>query len=593
MKKSVRGMLQRNFKIFIISIKMDIKLFLVQIFNIFLENATLLINLLMPKLLIRALIDGDKRMILQVLLIMLAINAVGAVIELKVTPYVNLLVEKINIKVVNQFLEKSYSLKISYFDDAKSYDKYTIVFDHCCDIIHASKNMFFQLFSALIQIVTVFAILNWISIWILILMIVVILVNLFISQKAKKIQYEYQKQITTQNRQLNYIYRLFYIPQFIRDIRINSLKEFIFKKKDQYSNEFLKNLVKNNDKLSKITFVQKLISSLESFLVMGYFSIEYLRDKIGIDDFFVAVNAYNSLKNAINSVLSLYNSLYENDLYLMDYLEFMESESIEENHGDKILLPEQMESIEFQSVYFKYPNNQEYSLKDVSFKINKGEKVIVVGSNGAGKTTIIKLLIRLYEAESGKILINGIDISEYEIVSLRKAIAVLFQDYSIYPFTIRENISLGEKVDEQAVYKAIDKLDMKNRIERLPLGLETPITSQLSELGVEFSGGENQRLAIARMLIRENSVLILDEPTSNLDPIIEYQLYVTLLEEREKNTLIIISHRLTFSHKMEKIICMSNGSIVEMGTHDELIKQNGFYKQLYELSTSKYVGNND
>lgn len=589
MKKTVKNVIQRNIRILIISIKMNVKLFVIQIADIMMNNIMLFINLIMPKYLIQALMKGAYGQILYILSLMLGINLIGGLIELKVTPYVSLMMEKINIRVVNQFLEKSYSLKISYFDDSKSYDKYTIVFDNCCSIITNSKNTFLQLISAVVQIVTVVAILDWISIWILLLMLVVILINLLIAQNVKKIQYEYQKAITTQNRQLNFIYRLFYLPQFIRDIRINSIKDFIFKKKDRYSNEFLEQFICNNKRLSKITFVQKVISSIESFLVMGYFVLEYLRKKIWIDDFFVAINAYNSLKEAISNIFSLYNNLYENDLYLSDYIEFMESQSIEENQGRKKICASEIESIEFKSVYFKYPNSNEYALKDISFRINKGEKVIIVGGNGAGKTTIVKLLIRLYDIDHGSILINQVDITEYEIKSLRKAFAILFQDYSIYPFSIKENVSLGETVEDNDIIEALRKVDMIDRISKLSQGIDTPITSQLSEAGVEFSGGENQRIAIARMLIRKDCILVLDEPTSNLDPIIEYQLYVSLLDEKIKNTLLIISHRLTFSHKMEKIICLSDGSIVEMGTHDELISIDGYYKNLYELSTLKYV----
>lgn len=582
-----KGIFKRNLIIIRKSLGMNRKLFFIQVMQMILSNICLYINLIIPKLIINAMSEEKVINVAYILVFTFLFNLIDSFIEYKLVPYISLQNEIINTKVVNSFLEKSYSLKLSYFDDAKSYDKYNVVFDNCCNIYHNSNNILLQFISSILQITLIISILKWVDKWIFSLMFIIIIISLIVSQKVTKIQYEYQKKVTTQNRQLNYIYRLFYIPQFIRDMRINSLKEFIFNKKNKYTGEFLKNVQENSKAVSEVAILQSLITNIESLGVMGYFVYEFFKGKIWLDDFFIAINSYNKLKSAIEGIITTYTSLYENDLYIKDYLEFMDYDEIENKTG-KYILNSQIDSIEFDSVYFKYPNSKNYTLKNVSFKINRGEKIAIIGSNGAGKTTIIKLLIRLYEINKGKILINNIDIKDIDLVSLRKTFSVLFQDYSIYPFTILENIALEENADLNLVCEALKKVKMLDKVKTMPLFLDTPITCQLCENGIELSGGENQRIAIARILMRNKSVMVLDEPTSNLDSIIENELYETLINNSTDDILIIISHRLTFMQKIDKIICLSDGSIKEIGTHDDLICQNGCYKKMYDLNSSKY-----
>lgn len=190
------------------------------------------------------------------------------------------------------------------------------------------------------------------------------------------------------------------------------------------------------------------------------------------------------------------------------------------------------------------------------------------------------MLLRLYEPDRGSILINGRDIRTYQIASLRSSIAVLFQDYAIYPFSVSDNVKIGKNISKDAVCDALKKVGMLERVLRLTNGIDTPITSQMEDDGVEFSGGEAQRIAIARMYACDSKLLILDEPTSNLDPVIENELYENILDDSKEKTVIIISHRMAFTYKMDKIICMKSGSIEEEGTHNELLQiEDGLYKK--------------
>ena len=227
-------------------------------------------------------------------------------------------------------------------------------------------------------------------------------------------------------------------------------------------------------------------------------------------------------------------------------------------------------------------------MQNINLKINKGEKIGIIGKSGAGKTTIIKLIIRLYNPDSGEILLNRINLKEYNTIDLLKAINILFQDFAVYAFSIRDNITLGRDVSDEDIFSSLDKLSLREKIETV--GLDTAITSQLNEKSVELSGGETQRIAIARVYNNDSSFLILDEPTSNLDMLSEYNLFKDVLASDSRfETSVIISHRLTLTYKMDKIFVLNNGIIQEEGSHTELLQKDGIYADMYKMQTEKYV----
>jgi len=582
--------IKRNSNLLTVGIKSNRRLFVMQLLWVLWGSIVTVINVVIPKLLIDAIQSGLFLMAFQILLITLGINLIGSVVEIFYTPYVALSKERMNAKIIDEFLKKSFSLSLEQFDNAKFYDKYSIAFDHCCDIVHAAINTFLGLISSITQILLVFSILFWMNKIVLLIMTLAIIIQLLVDNKRKKIQYEYQTKITKQNRQLNYLYRLFYIPQFMRDIRVNALKPFIFNKKSEATDELLENISTTQKRLSKISFLIAIVTHLETFSITSYFVFEAYRGAIMIGDFFVSLNSYNTLKASISGLFTAYNTLYSNDLYIGEYLSFMSANDESETNNANAINASEIMSIEFINISFTYPNSNKKALSNVSLRINKGDKIAIVGNNGAGKTTIIKLLLRLYEPQEGIIKINGRNITDYSIDSLRTSISVLFQDFTIYPFTIKDNIALGKDIDCEQVENALKKVGMIDKINGLPLGLDTPLTSQMLESGIELSGGESQRIAIARIYAGNKSVIVLDEPTSNLDPYIEYELYESVLSELKDSTVLIVSHRLTFTYKMSKIMCIIDGQLVEEGKHDDLMKnENGYYYKMFNIGASKYI----
>ncbi|MCI6813491.1 MAG: ABC transporter ATP-binding protein/permease [Lachnospiraceae bacterium] len=590
LKKSLH-VLKRNSLLLIKSIRLDYAYFVLQLFWVLFGSAITVLNIIIPKYLIEAVISGEIKVSFIILAGSFGVNIVSSILEKFISPFFAVRKERINAKVLDEFLNKSFSLELVNFDDSKFYDKYSIVFDNCCTITHTTMDAFLSVVSSLTQIALVFTTLLWMNKIVFAIMVAVTIIQLLIDKKRKNIQYDYQRHVAKDNRQLNYLYRLFYVPQFMRDIRVNSLKDYVFSKKAEATDSLINNIKETQSKLSVITLVLSVFSHLETLLISAYFVMKAYQGYMLVGDFYVSLNSYNSLKRSIASLFETYNTLYENDLYINDYIYFMNIGQMENAIEGENQLAD-IKQIEFKNVTFAYPNSKEPALKNVSFTISQGERIAIVGNNGAGKTTIIKLLLKLYKPQSGKIKINGINIERYDVSSLRKAFSVLFQDYTVYPFSVKDNITLGREVSTEKIEYALQCVDMLGKIQSLPKGIHTPVTSQMLDSGVEFSGGESQRIALARIYANSSGFVVLDEPTSNLDPFIEYKLYKSLLNTLGNKTVIIISHRLTFTYKMDRILCLNDGVLTEDGSHEELLKLNGYYSKMYHLSTEKYVTQN-
>ena len=248
------------------------------------------------------------------------------------------------------------------------------------------------------------------------------------------------------------------------------------------------------------------------------------------------------------------------------------------------------ESLEFKNVCFKYPGAKTYSISDLSLRIEKGQTVAVVGINGAGKTTFVKLLMRFYDATSGEILYNGKSLKEYELSSLRKRIAAVFQDYRNFALSVNENI-LCRECDENgraAAEAAMKKAGIFEKVQTLPDGGDTVLTREFDEAGAGLSGGEAQKTAVARLFARDYDIAVLDEPSSALDPVAEYRMYENLIRETKNKTVIYISHRLSSAVLSDKIFVLENGSLTESGSHAELMRSGGKYAEMFHYQAQSY-----
>jgi ATP-binding cassette subfamily B protein len=315
-------------------------------------------------------------------------------------------------------------------------------------------------------------------------------------------------------------------------------------------------------------------------------------ENLPISEFSVLVSAITTCRNKIGHLAKYFAMQQKHCLWVQNLRNFLEYEP---QIKSGTVIPEDFESIEFKNVSFRYTEDMDYIIKNVSFKIEKGQTVAVVGHNGAGKTTLSKLLMRLYDVTDGEILYNGRNIKEYNLPEYREKFASVFQDYKVFAMTVAENV-LTEEVTDENKEIAVNALKMSGaykKIAKLPQKENSLLTKEFDSEGVLLSGGETQKVTIARIFARDFCVAVLDEPSSALDPVAESKMYDALIEGTKGKTVIYISHRLSSATRSDNILVFNNGELVEQGTHEELMANNGEYAEMFTLQASGYTQNEE
>jgi ATP-binding cassette subfamily B protein len=315
--------------------------------------------------------------------------------------------------------------------------------------------------------------------------------------------------------------------------------------------------------------------------------LKVVKQSISFGDMIALYNATNNLSGNLSFVSSMVPELLTDALYINRLRMFLGYETKMINGSQPI--PETIGTIEFKGVSFAY--GDETVLNDISMTIQPGEKVAIVGYNGAGKTTLVKLLMRLYDPTKGEILLNGINIKEYDLASYRSIIGTVFQDYQIFASLLSENVSMDidEGRDEQKI-EALIKSGYITDSGEGPGALSTPLTKEFDNDGVNLSGGESQKVAIARTFYKSADYLVFDEPSSALDPISESNVYESMRNASEGKTVVFISHRLSSTQMADRVYMFEGGRVIEEGSHGELIEKGGKYAEMFELQAERYRG---
>lgn len=445
------------------------------------------------------------------------------------------------------------------------------------------------LFGRLTAFVGYISIVLFLSPWILLFLIINVLISYALTMRVKKYEYSQKEKAADKDRRTFYVFDTMYDFAYGKDIRIYDLKNILIDKFKKFRGERIDISKDVQGKQLKVKIVDVILLVIRECVVYGYLIYNVLFTGMGIGDFTMYFSTINGFGDWMKGILDDLANIKAQNMYLDDMREFLEIKSEDKEKTRDIPIDSSYE-IEFKNVSFKYPKTDKYIYKNLSLKIKKGQRLAIVGINGAGKTTFVKLLCRLYEPTSGEILINGVNIQSFSKEEYYKILSVVFQDIKTFAFTVAENVSLEnlEDVDREKVLHCIEKAGVGDKINSLQKGIDTSLLKILDGEGVELSGGENQKLALARALYKNGKIVILDEPTSALDAVAEYNIYKGFDELIGDKTAIYISHRLASTKFCDVIAFFENGEIVEYGTHEELLKKNGKYSDMFNIQAQYY-----
>lgn len=406
-------------------------------------------------------------------------------------------------------------------------------------------------------------------------------------------EFRYNEKVCTKISQfyvkLNYFYRTSHDFFAGKDIRLYGLADWFA----CITAGVMKSLVKVQNKYLRVSFTvttgRALISMLRDLAAYFFLIVSVLNDSITVSDFIFYFGIVTGFSGYISVLLYQLRALKQCALECQKYREFVQRP--QEGAADKpALTTDGACSIEFQNVGFRYPDAETQTIHNMSFSVRPGENIAIVGENGAGKTTAIKLLCGLYAPGSGKILVNGEDINDYSQKSIFDLFSVVFQDYHFLPLSVEKNISLQSEdtIDHARVAQVLQKAGMKEKIDSLPQGAASHMDKTIYKDAVDFSGGEKQKLLLARALYKDAPILVLDEPTAALDPIAENELYLQYSALSKGKTSFFISHRLSSTRFCDRILFIADGTVAEAGTHEELMAKKGRYYRMYQLQSYYY-----
>lgn len=456
-----------------------------------------------------------------------------------------------------------------------------------------SKGLFGSMALLIVNIVVIFlsaAIVFQYTFLPLILVIVNVSFNAFFESRLNRIKMDQIQQLAITDRAYHYLLHGLSDIKFGKDIRLFNAKEMMLGRVDEFNDEQSKINKTHARKAQKYVMGSKINLAVTAALIYLMLALMVIEKRIGIGDFAMLSAAVTTICSSINLVLKQILELRKFCEYSDKFIRYVEGNVYEEKGNKELDLSDGIK-IEFKNVSFKYPGSKEYALKNIDATIKSGEHWSVVGLNGAGKSTFIKLLCRLYECTEGEILVNNVNIMDYDYSQYMKILSVVFQDFCLLNFSIKENLICDspDKVSDDKLMDLIKEVGLKEKVDSLSLGLMTPVFRYYDQNGFEPSGGEQQKITMARALYKDAPVLILDEPTAALDPVAEKEIYEQFNSMVKNKTAIFISHRLASCRFCDKLLVFKDGEIVERGTHDSLVKRvGGLYANMYRTQEKMY-----
>lgn len=558
--------------------------------------AKLWLNIILPKFLIDELLGAKEIQMILLFGALIIANNVGMTwLEKLYKRLTEVKKEAMRRRMTERMAEKIMNLEYSYLEDPYYLDlKERAVF--AVDNQNAIANIVTcvsKVFSGAVTLIGLLAIIVTLGPVMILVLVAGITVILILYKGMSDMLVKVTESVIPINRKFNYYLNLGADKKYQKDIRLYQMQDMITKKTAEFTDETCDLFDEMYKKEGRVMGGINVVNDAIAAVCYVYVGLRTLSDRFGSRISIGSLTMYVSAAvNFSTSVVEFGTAVVEmlQVLSFLDpYLEFMKlKEETVESGKEKFAGP--VETIEFSNVTFTYPKAEKAVLKNITFSIQKGEKISIVGLNGAGKSTLVKLICRMYKADSGEIRINGKNIYDYDYMSYMKAISAVFQDYRLFNFTIAENISCQEKnVDTEKINRLIDEVGLREKIDNLKDGINSRFGKEYEEDGIEMSGGEGQKVAIARALYKEASLVILDEPASALDPIAEAEIYEKFNSLVEDKTAIYISHRMSSSVFCDRILIIDGGTVADFDTHENLMKKtDSLYYKLFHSQAENY-----
>lgn len=583
--------LKRQFKI--VNTQRKYYIYLLYFLELIAKGTIPVISLFMLQIVIDALSKNDFNYVLKPILIIIGLLLILGVISTLCEHLEQSIFLKIRMTEFPKLAQLYREMNYEFVEDEAFNEEYrlaTTTFDGDNMGFQGTYSILFKIFPTLFTIILLTILLIKISIYILFAVLLSAGVGIAINLLMFKYQAKVYPRLKKANNQIYYFEKTLVDYHYGKDIRVYGMQDYL---DNIYSNQLisyktvLKDIANKRFQYSFLELLCLLILDAASFFLLAQ---AYYQQIITIGALTLYLGVVVALNTSIKTLGTLAISLVKNAKYTSDYYNFLEKYDFYGNWGTKKALVDEALTIELKNVSFKYPKTDKMVLENINLKISRGEKLAIVGENGAGKSTLIKLICGLFRPTAGQILINGININEFAREEYYKMIACVFQEVNLYSGTILENVcgDTQDLVAKEKAKAALSKLGLDAKINSLPKKYDQPILKSVEEDGVELSGGEAQRIAIARALYKDAPLVILDEPTAALDALAEAKIYESFAGLVKGRTAIYISHRLSSTKFCDHIALFSKEGLIEYGTHEELLALHGHYYEMFMVQGKYY-----
>ena len=551
---------------------------------------TRLISVLGVKYVIDAIANGDdtKKIVVAVVAIavILLLTEVGNWLYTEF--FLGIQREKLSQGLSTMLYNKAKSLDLASYDDPEFYNNFIMVIQSAGERVTFVLNLVQRYIGEVVSLLTIASIILTIDPVCLLIVLGVVLVFMPVSRKIGQLQAERQIENNKLHRRADYFACIFYLQDYAKEVRMNDVQPLLIQRYNEAADDVIRNQVKYVRKIDFIYFFQETGVQIVGFMLLLPLYLGYCVLKthtLSAGDFVATFNGAFSIATSFSFLTVGVVRMFSETAKLIDkYRHFLDT-GADITDGEHEVPVTEPKEITLRNVSFTYPGNEEPTLKNINITVKPGEKIALVGYNGAGKTTLTNLLLRLYDVSEGEILIDGEDIRNATVKSHRRRFAAVFQDFQLFAATLGENVALDTEVDKPRAEQALRHSGFGKKVKN---GVDTPLLREFDDDGVMMSGGESQKVAIARAFYKDCPYVILDEPSANLDPIAEYNLNQAMTEAAEDRTVVFISHRLSTTVNADRIYVMENGEIIEEGSHAELLEKNGTYAYMFRLQAEKY-----